>query len=181
MLFRERQQIVICVVAGVLIGGFILFRYLPLRKRIRTAGEARVAQDIVAGKALTQSGQLPLLREQLSKLQMAVGNYETKIPDHRNLGPFHHGIAELMNRHGLTDQLVRAGREVQGDGLNCIPVNMQCKGRLNQIFEFFKSLQTLDRLVRIEQVRLENSNDFGGRTNMEMKTVICYRTPTGQL
>jgi hypothetical protein len=51
---------------------------------------------------------------------------------------------------------------------------MQCKGRLTQIFEFYKQLQKLDRLVRIEQVKLVNDSSFEGEVSMETKLVIYY-------
>jgi Tfp pilus assembly protein PilO len=57
---------------------------------------------------------------------------------------------------------------------------MQGKGRLKQIFEFFGRLQSLDRLVRIEQVKLVNDRDFSGEVSMQTKAVIYYRTEAGQ-
>jgi hypothetical protein len=46
---------------------------------------------------------------------------------------------------------------------------------LAKIFEFYKQLQSLDRLVRVEQVKLENDGDFSGEVTMQTKTVIYYR------
>ena len=55
-----------------------------------------------------------------------------------------------------------------------------CKGSLKQIFEFYKALQGLDRLVRIEQVKLVNDNDFSGRVSMHTEAVIYYRAGATQ-
>jgi len=180
MLFRERQQIVICVLAGVMIGGFLLFRYLPLRKRINAIEQTRVSRKAAADKALYQGGQLPALRRQLQKLKQLVGNYEAKVPSDNSLGVFLKRIANLMNEHDLREQRIEPGREVQEvEGLSCVPVTMQCKGRLKHIFEFFSSLQSLERLVRIERVRLQNDNRFTGEVSMQAETVIYYRPEAG--
>jgi len=176
ILFRERQQIVIFCLAGAMVGGFVLFRYLPLRKRIKDIEQRRTAQILAIAKASAESEQLPALKEQLLKLQRTVGNYEANIPAQRALGVFLHKIADLMNEHNLKEQLVQPGKEIEADVLNCIPVNMQCKGKLTQVFEFYKSLQGLDRLVRIEQVRLVNDGDFSGEVSMQAKVVIYYRS-----
>ena len=180
MVFRERQQIAICVVAGVMVGGFVLFRYLPLQKRIKAIGQKRAAQTLAVAKAWRQRGQLPVLKEQLLKLQRAVGSHEANIPAQRALGAFLHRIANLMNEHHLKEQVIAPGKEIEVDELNCVPVEMQCKGRLKQIFEFYRRMQELDRLVRIEQVKLVNDNDFSGEVSMRTKAFIYYRPEAGQ-
>jgi len=180
MLFRERQQAVICIVAGAILGGFVLFRYLPLQKRIKAVEQRRAEQALVIAKASAESEQLPALEEQLLKLQSTVGNYGRKVPENRNLGGFLHGIADLMNKYNLSEQLIQPDKEIETDELNCIPVNVQCRGKLKRIFEFYKSLQELDRLVRIEQVKLTNDSDFSGEVKVQTKAIIYYRAQVGQ-
>jgi len=84
-----------------------------------------------------------------------------------------------MNEHNLMGQVIAPRKEVKAEKLNCIPVNMQCKGKLAQIFEFYRRLQGLDRLVRIEQVKLTNDSDYDGQVSMEARAVIYYRAKVG--
>ncbi len=88
---------------------------------------------------------------------------------------FLHRIADLMRENGLEDQFVEPGKEIKTESVNCIPVNMRCKGELSELFRFFESLQNLDRLVRIEEVRLLNDRDFAGQISMQTKAVVYYR------
>ena len=76
--------------------------------------------------------------------------------------------------------MIEPRKEIKAEKLNCIPVNMRCKGRLTQIFEFYRRLQTMDRLIRIEQVKLFNDSDFGGEVGMEAMAFIYYRAEVGQ-
>jgi len=69
MLFREKRQVVICIAAGAIVGGFLLFRYLPLQKQIKAVEEAKAAQSLALAKASTERAQLPVLKEQLQKLE----------------------------------------------------------------------------------------------------------------
>ena len=85
-----------------------------------------------------------------------------------------------MNKHSLSEQMIEPNKEIEDENLNCIPVKMKCKGKLFQIYEFFRELQGLDRLVRIEQVKLSNDNDFVGQIGMEARAIIYYRTKAGQ-
>jgi len=180
MLFREKQQLMICVAAGVIVGGFVLFRYLPLRRRLEAARQTKAAQTMTIAKGIADSKQLPLLKEQLLEMQRELENYEANIPEQSDIGVFLQRIAGLMNEHNLRGQMIEPRKEIKTEKLNCIPVNMRCKGRLTQIFEFYRQLQGMDRLIRIEQVKLFNDSDFSGEVGMEAKAVIYYRAQVGQ-
>jgi len=173
-LFREKQQIAICAAAAAMVCGFVLFRYLPLQSKIKSLRQVHAAQMLDVSKASTESRQIPAIREQLLQLQTAVGNYEQQIPAQRDLGAFLQKIANLMNEHNLQGQMIQPGEEIKAGQLSCIPVNMQCKGGLSQIFEFYRQMQGLDRLIRIEYVKLANDGDFSGEVSMQTKAVIYY-------
>jgi Tfp pilus assembly protein PilO len=175
MFFRERQQITIFVTAAAIIGGFVLFRYLPLQKRMNAVKDAKAAQMFAITKGEAEGKQLPVLKEQKLLLQQVTRNYDTSIPSQRALGEFLQKIADLMNEHDLRGQVVTPGEEIRAGELNCIPLDIQCKGRLAKTFEFYKRLQSLNRLVRIEQVKLENDSDFSGEVTMRTKAVVYYR------
>jgi len=175
MVFWKKQQLMIFVVAVLLAADFIFFGFSPLRKRLKAVNQARTDQRLVIAKAATEQMQLSNLKEQLQKLESTIGNYQVNVPADRDLGSFLQQIANLMSQHNLTEQIVAPGEEIKADKLSCIPVNMQCKGKLDQIFKFYKQLQRLDRLVRIESVRLVNSDDLSGQISMQTKAVVYYR------
>ena len=176
MLFRETRQIMICVSAIVIISGFVLFGYLPLRKQIKAIKQQKTMQQITIAKGISERDQLPVLKEQLLELRKKIGNYEAIVTVGRNLGEFLETIANLMKEQNLKEQMIAPGEEITIGQLNCIPINIQCKGRLKQIFEFYKQLQQLNRLIRIQQVKLHNDSDFSGQISMQTKAVIYYRT-----
>lgn len=180
MFFRGRQQITICVVAAAIIGGFVLFRYLPLRRQMKAAEQTKAAQTLAISKGTADRRQLPSLQAQLPKLQAKLGDYEAKIPEENSVGVFLGNIADLMKEHGLTEQVIEPGTEVESDKFHCIPVSMECKGPLIQIFKFYRRLKQLDRLVRIEQVKLSNDGDFSGKVSMETDAVIYYKAQVGR-
>jgi Tfp pilus assembly protein PilO len=175
MWFLEKKQIVIFVAAGAIAAVVVLFRYLPLRQKIRDIEKIKTAQMLVISKASMDKAQMPALKKQLLKLQQTAGNYKANIPVQTDLGVFLQQIADLMIENGLKDQVVAPGKEIAVKALKCIPVDVQCKGSLAQVFKFFKRMQDLDRLVRIEQVKLANDSDFIGEVEMKTKVVIYYR------
>jgi Tfp pilus assembly protein PilO len=180
MPFRERQQIAICAAAAAIICGFVLLRYMPLRKGMNSLRQARAAEMLAISKASAESQQMPAIREQLQQLRAEMKNYERQVPAQRELGEFLQKITNLMNEHNLRGQVIQIDEEIKAGELSCIPVSMQCKGRLSQIFEFYRCVQGLDRLVRIERVKLVNDDDFSGEVIMQTNAVIYYRAEAGQ-
>ena len=178
MLFRirKRQQVIICIVAGLFVADFVLFGYLPLKNRLNAIKKARTAQNSVIAKAATQREHLPAIGQQLEELQKVAADFEANVPTRQSIGVFLQQIADLMSQYNLSEQVVTPSKEIKAGGLNCIPVDMQCKGKLSQIFEFYERLQDLDRLVRIEQVSLKNDIDFSGQVSMKTMAVIYYRS-----
>ncbi len=177
-LLEKRPQLLIFIVTGMLVADFVLFGYLPSRQRMGSVKHARAEQRAVIAKASSEGEQLPAFKQQLQKLQKSVANYNANIPSERALGAFLQQIASLIDEHNLREQVVVPGKEVKAGSLNCIPVTVSCKGRLSQLFEFYKQFQRLDRLVRIEQVKLVNDSDFNGEVSMQTEAVIYYKTKT---
>lgn len=179
MLFRDKQQVLICLLAGVMVAGFLLVRYRPLCQQMKFIRQSKKAHTIAVAKAVAQSSQLPVFREQVLRTRSSVGDYKAKVPGNRDLGAFLQQITNLMKQHDLTDQLIQPAEQIETERFNCIPVNMRGTGSLRQIFEFFASLQALDRLVRIESIELLNSSDFSGEVTMHADTVIYYQPDSG--
>jgi Tfp pilus assembly protein PilO len=179
MNFGQRQQVIICVVAVAIVCVFLLFWYLPLHNQMKTIRQTEDAQALLIAKGAADSKQLPLLKEQLLQLQARLGNYETNIPEQNTFGSFLGRITDLMNQNNLKEQEVKPSEEVKTDKLNCIPVSIRCKGELAQIFRLYRQLQTLDRLIRIEQIKLSNDGKYKGQVSMETKAVIYYRAKVG--
>jgi type IV pilus assembly protein PilO len=174
MFVWKKQQVIILIVAALLAAGFIFFDFLPLRKRLKAVNQARTDQQLIMAKAANDQKQLSDLKKQLQELENTARNYQVNVPADRDLGSFLQQIADLMSQHNLTEQVVVPGEEIKADKLSCIPLNMQCKGKLGQVFQFYRQLQRLDRVVRIESVKLVNSDDLSGQVSMQTKAVVYY-------
>lgn len=176
MKFLQRQQIIIIVLAASTITGFATFLYYPFARQTKAVEQADAAQSSSAEKAGTRKRQLPILREKAEALQRKLGNYDEKLPRSREFALLWRRIADVMNKHNLKDQLVQPGSEIQGPQLNCIPISIRCSGRGEQIFEFLKSFEKLERVIRIEHFRLENDRDFTGWLKMNAEANVYYRS-----
>jgi len=180
MIFIKEQKQMIIVAAGVaMLTGFFVFRYLPLRDKLARLEQQKTRQKLVIKKAEVKSEQLSQLEKKKQQLKSFVGDYGRKVPSEKELGSFLQRIAGLMDEHQLEDQIIEPGKQKVMYELNCMLINMKCKGKLREIYNFFVSLQNLDRTVRIQQVRLGNSGNYSGKVNMSTEVAV-YSTTDGQ-
>lgn len=174
-LLSGRPQMWVCVVACLFVVDFVLCGYVPAQKRLNALREARTRQIQMVAAAAAQEAELPALRKRLDKVRRTATRYDTSVPRERALGGFLQQIATIMSRHNLTDHMVAPRAELEGPSQTCIPLEVTCRGTLVDLFEFFRDMQSLDRLVRIEKVMLNNSSDLDGWVNLRMEAAIFYQ------
>jgi Tfp pilus assembly protein PilO len=171
----DRQQVMIITVAVIMAAGFAVGRYMPLAKRKAEVRQAKADAMMRVDSLTTKSSQLSGMREKVLALADDLAKYDMQVPEGRNFAGLWQQIADVMNAHGLTDQLIQPADEIRGESINCIPLSLQCSGDLSEIYEMFNSLGELDRLIRIEHVQLLNDNDYSGNVKMQAKANVYYR------
>lgn len=171
-LSHRKQQMWVYVIAALFVCDFALCGYLPSQQRLTSLRRTRAQQRQTIQMAATQSAELPGLERRLRGMEKAVTGFDLRVPADRALGTFLQQISGLMKECRLTEQVVLPGKEVKTADLNCVPIHMACKGTLTDFFGFFQKLQSLDRLVRIEKVALENDSDLTGRIGLQVEAVI---------
>jgi len=171
----HKQQAWLYAIAALFCADFVFYGYMPSHKRLQSLREAESQQRRLIETAAVQGKELPALKVRLANVEQIVEHYESDVPQEVSLGLFLQEIARTMTEHHLTDQVVVPGKEVESGGVGCVPVHVNCRGSLKDLFGFFHDLQGMDRLVRIEKVILQNDRDFTGRVSMDTDAVIFYR------
>jgi Tfp pilus assembly protein PilO len=180
MRFRVKQQALILIAAAVLISAYLLLRYLPMRRIAADLKREKMAQNVLIVSGQARQDELPKLQERLDELKEELADFDSKIPFDTQLGQFLGRIAALMDKYGLTEQQIAPHEEINAEPLVCTTVTMKCRGTLEQIHRFCRSLQELDRAVRIEKFHLVNDPEYTGQLHMEAETVIYHRLPQGK-
>lgn len=171
----RRQQAWVYVIAFLFCADFVFYGYMPSHRRMETLRTSRGQQAGMIQMAAAQSKELPALKLRLKNVQKVVEHYDAYIPQEASLGVFLQEIARIMTEHRLTDQVVVPGQEVESNGVGCVPVHINCKGSLKDLFGFFRDFQALERLVRIESVVLKNDSEYTGRISLETDAVVFYQ------
>jgi len=176
----EKKQVLIIAMAAVIVGGFAVLRFYPLAGEMADIRKIRRRQDMTVNQIRQYSMQIPLLRRQADELRKFLRDYDRRIPPNRQFADLWRRIAEVMNRHNLTEQIVQPGSETTGRTVGCIPITIQCSGTLEQLFEFLKSLDGFERVIRIEKLQLLNDQDFSGQAKLRADAKVYYQRTVEQ-
>ena len=175
LLSRDKTQISIYMVGLLLIADFVWFGILPSRERLHVLEQSRSQQMDIIKRANELRVQLPGLRRQLIEYQGRIPDVNTKVPTHKSIGSFLESMSTLMTRHGLTEQIVVPGIEQTGLVAKQLPITVQCSGRLEQLFSFYRDLESAQRLIGIDQIQLENDPNISGQVSMNTQLTIYYQ------
>lgn len=171
----EKKQVQIIVIAAAIIVGFTVLRFYPLARRMARIRQTRVEQVAAVAQVRQYTLSIPALRRQAADLRVELVDYDRRIPGDRQFADLYHQMAEAMNRYNLKDQIVQPGGETTGQTVGCIPITIQCSGTLEQTFGFLKSLADFDRLIRIEELQLQNDAEYSGQIKLNAAAKVYYQ------
>lgn len=152
----DKHQIIIIVVAVISLGGFAVLRYTPLAAKTESIKAARAQYQAGDEQVRTQARKLPIINAKIEKLKLQIGDYESKIPSGRRFAALYDEIAAVMSKHNLSSQSIQPGRETVGKEISSVPISISCSGLLSDVFEFFRSIESFDRLIRIENLQMQS-------------------------
>ena len=171
----DKQQMIIFGLSAVIICGFGVFQYIPVIRQKLAMQEQIQQQNQLFETVCLKSVMLPELRQQKNRLQEELTVFSKKVPQGRNFAQLWQQIADVMNECKLTEQLVQPGEELKSDQLCSIPLTLECRGTLEQLYAFFEAMEKMDRLIRIEEVKFENDNDFNAVVKLNAKANVYYQ------
>ena len=171
----DKKQATILMLATVVLLGFGLFRYMPIVRKRMAMKKQLDSQSLSMEQIQEYSRLLPELNLQKRQLEEKLQTSAGKIPEGKQFAKLWQQIAEVMNECQLQDQLVQPETEMKSDELCCIPLRIECRGSLDQMFMFFQKLENFDRLVCFEDVQLENSSDLDAEIKLNAKANVYYK------
>jgi type IV pilus assembly protein PilO len=172
----DKQQLIILGLGAAILCGFGVFQYIPVIRQNHAIRSGMQQQDQLSETIRSQSALLPELKQQEIELQQELVPFNTKVPQERRFAQFWQQIADVMNECKLTDQLVQPGQELKSDQLCSIPLTLECQGSLEQLFAFFQAMENMDRLIRFEEVKLENGTDLNAVVKLYAKASVYYQS-----
>ena len=172
----DKQQFIILGLSVVILCGFVIFQFIPVIRQKHAIRVGMAQQDQLSEMICSQSVLLPELKHQAKQIQGKLIPFTKKVPQDRQFAQLWQRIADVMNECKLTDQLVQPGEELKSYQLCSIPLTLECRGSVEQLFAFFQAMENMDRLVRFEEVKFENDSDFKAIVKLNAKANVYYQS-----
>lgn len=172
----DKKKIWIAVMA---LSAFVVltaFGYVPIVWQKYVIYQSLDRQSLTMDQVRECSSQLSVVEDRVAQLRPIAQIARRSIPENRQFASLWQEIAELMSSHNLQNQQVKPGAEIQEGAVNSVSLEIQCVGKLSDVFAFIGSLEKMDRLVRIEQMDLTNDKDYSGILMLSAKAKVFYRT-----
>jgi len=172
----DKQQLIFLGLITAILCGFGIFQYIPVIRQKHAIRDGMAQQDQLSETICSQSALLPELKHQVKQIQGELITFTKKVPQDRQFAQLWQQIADVMNECKLTDQLVQPGEELKSDQLCSIPLTLECRGSVEQLYAFFQAMENMDRLVRFEEVKFENDSDFNAVVKLNAKANVYYQS-----
>lgn len=175
MKFFEEKPMLLMVLLIVIGTGLGIFQYYPVHVQKRALKKTLSKQTTTMDEIKSHCVQLPILHRQVLDLQVKASEYNQCFPPNQQFAQLWQQIAQIMDKNQLQDQLVRPGEVVCDDQLCAIPLDIECSGTFEQLFQFFRCMEDFERLIRMEDISIRNSTDLSGIVTLNAKARVYYQ------
>ena len=175
----NKKQIWVVFISIIVMIVFVFCGCLPLKHKAELLQVRNKEMSDLVTQRLVEIQQIPSMRLRVNELKLKVGDFDDRIPNNRNLGDFLNNVTDIMQSCNLKEQLVQPAAEIIEGDMYCIPIELNCKGSLEDMFGFFKSLKSYGRLMRIKKIEFDSSDKLDGQVKMVTKGLIYYQPKAG--
>jgi|TARA_B100001964_G_C13886901_1_gene445454 Tfp pilus assembly protein PilO len=147
------------IVMGILLAmiiGAMMFVYRGQGKRLE---ECKARVTAAEGTVNTQARTVaifPELVKQVKSMRARYKNFDRRLPDRQELGGFLKELSGYLGDDNFSEQLIEPGSPTREDLFHTLPIIMRFKGSYLTSVDFFKRIDKMERLTRIQKLKITN-------------------------
>lgn len=176
MKLRSEQAVTVVATLGV-VCLFVFAIHLPQRRHLKQLEQDFRKQEENLSRAKEEYSQLAGLHKRVTTLRTVVNHLYKRMPAKGEFGSSLERIVAGLNSAKLITEEISPQSPVSEDKFSELPINIHFKGSFENICTFLAGLENLDRLVRIEDLRLEGDTSPSPVIKAKMVlNVYCSRS-----
>jgi len=149
-------------ILAAMIAGAVLFVYRGQSERL-----GDLEDKIESGKSLIRTQTettkvVPDLVHQVDAMKKRYKDFDRRLPHRQELGGFLREISAHLGEEKFSDQLIEPGSPTQEDLFHTLPIIMRFKGSYLTSVDFFKRIDRMERLTRIQKLSISRMSKKGG-------------------
>lgn len=171
-----QRLLMILLVAGLIIAGYIYFLHLP-------AQQVLVDQNAKNGKLLIKlqesrriANNLPRFKAEYEQMKKRLELALNELPNKSEIPSLLSSIAGLARDNGLEVIEFKPAKEVAQGFYAKVPVSLKLSGSYHEMALFCEAVSMLDRIVNVENITLGKAKTTDGQTQLSItSSAITYR------
>ena len=176
----DRNQLLTAGLAAAMLGCFIVLVYLPHSRAAHAAVQELQERQAELAEKMTQVRQLPELVERVARMEPEYAADLARVPTEPRGAEFLRQVADaLMAENTAKREVVQQG-ERAAQGFTEMPVEIRFEAPFAAAYRVLARLEAIERLSRVDSLKLSSLPDGQGLVRVEMKIVVFHSSPSGQ-
>ncbi|HAU37240.1 MAG TPA: hypothetical protein DCX07_05935 [Phycisphaerales bacterium] len=164
------------VVLGVLVvmGAAAAFVYVPQSRKLNELRGEVVSQEEAIKMDLQRAAVVPEIRNQVQEMRSRYINWQRRLPKQKELGQFLREISTQISDQSLSNQVIEPGNPAREELYHTLPIIMKFGGPYPAMAQFLKGLENMERLTRVQRIRIKNDPKKDGEVDVELRLNIYF-------
>ena len=171
---KENWLIFPAVAAGVVAATMMM--YVPQSRELKKLQTQIVSQQRSLKADSAMASVVPSLLEHVEAMQFRYKHFDRRLPKRQELGGFLREISAHLERENLSGQLIEPGSPTHEEVFHTLPIIMRFNGSYLSVASFLKSLEGMERLTRVQKLRVTHDAKAGlpGQLDVELHINIYF-------
>jgi type IV pilus assembly protein PilO len=154
------QRLLICLVTFAVIGGaYYYFIFMPKHEELKKLEKIYATQMTKLSSYRRQAAEILKYEKMMAATQEEFNIAMEALPDKKEIPSLLTAISRAGSKAGLDFHLFQPDNEVNKEFYKEIPVSIKVEGRYHQVTDFFFQITRLNRIVNINNVKVQGKAD----------------------
>ena len=138
---------------------FYQFYYTQVKEKIDTLSEEIKKLDLEIKRYEKLATKIKLLEIQKKQRQEFLNRVKKILPSQKEIPDILKRISDVAKENNLEVITFKPGKEIPQNYYQIIPINMEIEGRFNNVIKFLNDIESLQRLIVLNNVRFRMKNN----------------------
>jgi type IV pilus assembly protein PilO len=171
-----QRVLMLLLVAGLIITGYIYFLHLPAQQELADLGAKNGKLLIKLQESRRIANNLPRFKAEYEQMKERLDLALNELPNKSEIPSLLSSIAGLARDNGLEVIEFKPVKEVPQGFYAKVPVSLKLSGSYHEMALFCEAVSMLDRIVNVENIALGKAKTSDGQTQLSItSSAITYR------
>jgi Tfp pilus assembly protein PilO len=153
---------------------FFVVGYRPANQRLLLLRQEIAARSKRLETNQSQAMKLPILANEVLKLEAKLQRNNKKLPKTAELGEFIRDLTQASQQCNLRKLVHQPGTVRRVELYGEIPITMNFEGDFNNVFNFLRQMEEMQRLTRVKTLTVKSKDPKLGHVDVNMAMNIYF-------